>query len=216
MILILTSITIVMSGCYTLVRPPLSAIEADSTAVINYYHKEYHDNRTENIQIYDPYGHYSYSPYRWHMRYDWFTGNYYYDPYYYDYRYYSRDWYYYNNRYYWYRDGYWYYTPSPGSGSSGSNDSDKTPGRRTLIVPRAIGPSSAPPPSSVSEEKRYSSGSAQPLSTPSTTDSSPSSSETKSYSTPKSTSSGSSSSDSSSKETKTESSGNRRSSKPKR
>ncbi|MGC9513409.1 MAG: hypothetical protein ACP5D8_07230 [Fidelibacterota bacterium] len=211
----LAIILISTSGCYTLTRPPLSAIEADSSAAITYYHEEYNDNRVENYHFYDPYGYHSYSPYRWHLRYDWFTGNYYYDPYYYDYRYYNRDWYYYNNRYYWYRDGYWYYTPTPGSGSSGNDDSGKTPGRRTLTVPRAIGPSS-PSPGSIpapSANTRMSSGNASPVSSPPPA----TSSETKSYSTPKSSSGGSSSSSSdSSKETKTKSSDNRRSSKPKR
>ncbi|MCD6234899.1 MAG: hypothetical protein DRP86_04360 [Candidatus Neomarinimicrobiota bacterium] len=211
----LAALLIFTSGCYTLTRPPLSAIEADSSAAITYYHEEYHDNRVENYNFYDPYGYYSYSPYRWHLRYDWFTGNYYYDPYYYDYRYYNRDWYYYNNRYYWYRDGYWYYVPSAGSGSSGGNDSDKTPGRRTLSVPRAIGPSShstgsLPPPS---ENIRVSSGNATPVTSPPPA----TSGETKSYSTPKSSSGGSSSSSSEKqKETKTENSNNRRSSKPRR
>jgi|GEM_PF-1734511 len=203
------------TGCYTLARPPLSAIQADSTAVVSYYHKEYTDNSIENYHFYGTgvYG-YPYNPYRWHMRYDWFTGSYYYDPYYYDYRYYNRDWYYYNNRYYWYNDGYWYYTPSPGSGSSGGDQSDKTPGRRTLSVPRSIGPSAGSPSTAPSgtEAPRVSSGTAQP---PSATLPAPSTGDAKSYSTPKSSSGGSSSSDSSG-ESKKETSGSRRTSKPKR
>lgn len=207
------------SGCYTLVRPPLSAIQADSTAIVNYYHKEFTDNSIENYHFYGTgiYGGYPYNPYRWHMRYDWFTGTYYYDPYYYDYRYYNRDWYYYNDRYYWYRDGYWYYTPSPGSGSSGGDQSDKTPGRRTLSVPRSIGPSAGSPSTAPSGmgTPRVSSGSAQPPSTPAATLPSPSTGDAKSYSTPKSSSGGSSSSESSG-ESKKETSNNRRTSKPKR
>jgi hypothetical protein len=213
---ILLTVLTLTSGCYTLVRPPLSAIEADSTAIINYYHKEYTDNSIENYHFYGTgvYDGYPYNPYRWHMRYDWFSGSYYYDPYYYDYRYYNRDWYYYNNRYYWYRDGYWYYTPSPGSGSSGSGQDQKTPGRRSLSVPRSIGPSAGSPSTAPvdNEIPGVSSGSAQ---IPSAKPLAPSSDDAKSYSTPKSSSGGSSSSNSSG-ESKKESSDNRRTSKPKR
>ncbi|MDD3806518.1 MAG: hypothetical protein PHE86_00590 [Candidatus Marinimicrobia bacterium] len=205
-----------LSGCYTLTRPPISAIEVDSTTAITYYHKEYYDNRIENYHFYDPYGYYSYSPYRWHLRFDWFTGSYYYDPYFYDYRYYGSDWYYYNNRYYWYHNGYWYYVPSPGSGSSGDDESN-IPDKRTLTVPRAIGPSSPPPsnsPFTPTNDSRYSSGNATPLNTPPPT-SSPSS-EVKSYSTPKSTNGGNTSSDTSTETKSQNSNSNRRTTNPKR
>lgn len=133
-----------MSGCYTIINQPSVLPETASGNVVennvinveNLYSSPYYYNAYFDDWDYGYYmdGRYYNRPYyvdRTHLRYDWFSGTWYYDPFYY------------NNRSFYYDNRWYHYQPAPISGG-GTTVEPPTQTQRDRNISRI--PGSAVPP----------------------------------------------------------------------